>query len=268
MRLRTFAVFAPATCAVAVSFIGPWLAPHRVTESIVSPYSEPGGPAPFGGDILGRDVWSQLLHGGWGLILISAIIAVLVTGLAAILGAVAALRPRIRTVVEQATDMLILLPPVLGILVIMLSWPQSREFGLILIAVCFGTPYCARVFEAAAAGIVASGYMQVSMSSGETLPYLVFSEVLPNMRSTLLTQLGLRFVNAMYLVSTAAFLQLSTTLGESNWAVMVRDNASGILLNPWAVVAPSLAIAVVAVSVNLAIASLQHERSAYADVRA
>ncbi|MBF6496986.1 ABC transporter ATP-binding protein [Nocardia cyriacigeorgica] len=34
---------------------------------------------------------------------------------------------------------------------------------------------------------------------------------------------------------------------------MVRDNTSGLLLNPWAALAPSLAIAVVAVSVNLAV---------------
>ncbi|MBF6091289.1 ABC transporter ATP-binding protein [Nocardia cyriacigeorgica] len=34
---------------------------------------------------------------------------------------------------------------------------------------------------------------------------------------------------------------------------MVRDNTSGLLLNPWAALTPSLAIAVVAVSVNLAV---------------
>jgi ABC-type dipeptide/oligopeptide/nickel transport system permease subunit len=33
---------------------------------------------------------------------------------------------------------------------------------------------------------------------------------------------------------------------------MIRENAEGTLLNPWAVLAPSLAIAVLAVSVNLA----------------
>jgi peptide/nickel transport system permease protein len=84
--------------------------------------------------------------------------------------------------------------------------------------------------------------------------------VLPNLRSTVLAQFGLRFVAAMYLVSTAAFLQLSTTLGQSNWGIMVRDNASGIVLNPWAVVAPSLAIGAVAVSVSLAVATLEPGR--------
>ncbi len=94
--------------------------------------------------------------------------------------------------------------------------------------------------------------------------YLVFREVLPNLRSTVLTQFGLRFVAGMYLVSTAAFLQLSTTLGESNWGVMVRDNSSGIVLNPWSVLALSLAIGAVAVGVSLAVAVLETNREKHA----
>ncbi|TLF74911.1 ABC transporter ATP-binding protein [Nocardia cyriacigeorgica] len=40
---------------------------------------------------------------------------------------------------------------------------------------------------------------------------------------------------------------------------MVRDNTSGLLLNPWAALAPSLAIAIVAVSVNLAVSEFGRE---------
>jgi peptide/nickel transport system permease protein len=41
---------------------------------------------------------------------------------------------------------------------------------------------------------------------------------------------------------------------------MVRENSSGALLNPWSVLAPSLAIGLLAVSVNLAIASARTGR--------
>lgn len=259
MRRKHFALVI-SVIPITLAAIGPWIAPNRVDQAVTEPYGAPSSVAPLGGDVLGRDVWSQMLNGGWALIVLALIIAVLVTGSSAVLGVAAALRPRIGMVIEQAADMLILLPPVLGILVIMLSWPQSREFGLILIAVTLGTPYCARVFTAAAAGVAASGYIQVADASGERLSYLLFREALPNLRSTLLTQFGLRFVNGMELVAVAAFLQLSTTLGASNWAVMIRDNTSGIVLNPWAVVAPSLAIGVVAVAVSFSIAVFDTEK--------
>lgn len=235
-----------------LTLIGPLVAPNDVDRSVTRPYGPPSAEAPLGGDILGRDIWSQVLNGGWGIMLISLIIAFLVTSTSAILGTVAALRPGVGNFIELVADMFILLPPVLGILVIMLSWPESREFGLILIAVTLGTPYCARVFRAAAAGIAASGYVQVASASGEKLGYLLFREALPNLRSTLIAQFGLRFVNAMGLVSVAAFLQLSNTIGSANWGVMIKDNSSGIYLNAWAVVAPSIAIGFVAVCVSLA----------------
>jgi len=259
-RLRLWPVVLPAVVIVAVAVAGPLLAPHPVDHPVGITFEPPHGSAWLGGDRLGRDVTSQLLHGGWGLLLLGAIIAVLVTFVAAILGSLAALRPRIGAWIEHAADLGVLLPPVLAMLLFMLSWPESGAVGLVAVAVIVGTPYTARVFAAAASGVAASGFVEVAQARGEHVGYLVFRELLPNLRETLLTQLGLRFVEAMYLVSTAAFLQLPTTLGEANWAVMVRENASGILLNPAAVLAPSLAIGVLAVSVNSAVAAFGRGR--------
>jgi peptide/nickel transport system permease protein len=242
----------PATVVVLLAIAGPWFAPHDVDDPVVIPYGPPGAGAPLGGDQLGRDVLSQLLAGGWALLLMASVIAVGVTAIAAVLGTVAVLRPGFGTVLERCTDLMMLVPPVLAILLVMLSWPESGVAGLVLLAVAIGTPYASRVVAAAAAGIAASGYIESAVAGGERLGHLVWLEVLPNLRSTLATLLGLRFVEAVYVVSTAAFLQLPTLLGSANWALMIRENTAGILLNPWAVLAPSLAIGVLAVSVNLA----------------
>ncbi|WP_067824880.1 ABC transporter permease subunit [Nocardia inohanensis] len=250
----------PAAVIVAIAVLGPVLAPHSAEHGIGISFQRPGGAAWLGGDRLGRDVWSQLLRGGWGLLLLAAVIATVVTGCAAVLGAVAALRPRLGGWIERAADLGMLLPPVLAILLFMLSWPESGALGLVIVAVIAGTPYTARVFAAAASGVTRAGFMEAAQARGEHLGYLVFRELLPNLRETLLTQLGLRFVEAMYLVSTAAFLQLPTSLGDANWAIMVRENASGILLNPAAVLAPSLAIGLLAVSVNSAVVAFGRGR--------
>lgn len=252
----------PAVVVTAVAVSGPALAPHPAQGASGIPFARPSADAWLGTDRLGRDVLSRLLYGGWGLLLLAAVIAIAVTALACVLGAVAALRPRVGAVIERATDFVMLLPAILGILLVLTAWPDAGVNGLVVIALVFGTPYCARVFAAAAAGVAATGYVESARASGETLSHLVFREVIPNLREVLAAQLGLRFVSAVYLVSTASFLQLPTTLGATNWAVMVRDNASGILLNPWAVLAPSLTIAVVAVSVNLAVSSLGRGASA------
>lgn len=258
-KIRLLTVL-PALLVVVAAALGPTLATRPAEQAAGIPFARPGADAPLGTDRIGRDVLTQLLYGGWGLLLLAAVIAVAVTALSCVLGTVAALRPRVGAVIEGAADFAILLPAVLGILLVLTSWPDAGVYGLIVVALLFGTPYCARVFAAAAAGVAASGYVEAAQASRETLPHLVFREVIPNLREVLAAQLGLRFVEGVYVVSTASFLQLPTTLGASNWAVMVRENASGMLLNPWSVLAPSLAIAVVAVSVNVAVTSFERRR--------
>lgn len=239
---------------VLLAVAGPLFAPHPGEKAVGMPFAQPGGDALLGTDRLGRDVLSHLLTGGTQLLAVSAVIAVAVTVLSAVLGAVAAVRPRAGKVIELCGDLVILLPAVLGILLVLTAWPQGGVTALVAVSLLFGVPYCARIFAASASTIAASGYVESAVASGESLSHLVFREILPNLRAVFTTQLGLRFVVAVYLVSTIAFLGVSA-LGPDNWAIMVRDNASGLLLNPWAVLAPSAAIAIVAVGVNLVVTS-------------
>ncbi|TVL90400.1 ABC transporter permease [Streptomyces sp. SAJ15] len=246
----------PALLLVLATVTGPWLAPHAIDAPLTAPYAEPGGGAPLGGDQLGRDVLTRLLAGGRELVITSLLVAVLVTATAAVLGTVSALRPGIGRVIDRAADVLMLLPSVLGILLIALSWPDGGRLALIAAAYVMGTPYAVRLVAAAAAPIVASGYIEAATAGGERLWYLVVREVLPNLRATLLALFGLRFVAAVYVVATAGFLQVGPQPPAADWALMIRENAGGILLNPWAVLAPSIAIGLLAMSVNLAAAAL------------
>lgn len=252
LALRTL----PALALVALAVAGPWLAPHAVDEPVTAPYAEPGGDAPLGGDQLGRDVLSRLLAGGRQLIGTSLLVAALVTGVAAVLGALSALRPTVGRSIERCADVLMLLPAVLGILLISLSWPDGGRLAVITAAVLLGVPYAVRLTASAAAPIAASGYVEAATAGGERLWHLMVREVLPNLRATLLALFGLRFVAAVYLVATAGFLQVGPQPPTADWALMIRENSAGILLNPWAVVAPSIAIGLLAMSVNLAAVAL------------
>ncbi|MFF5971068.1 ABC transporter permease [Streptomyces sp. NPDC012769] len=246
----------PALLLVLLAVAGPWLAPHAIDAPLTAPYAEAGDGALLGGDQLGRDVWTRLLAGGRALIATSLVVAALVTGTAAVLGTVAALRPGIGRAIDRAADVLMLLPPVLGILLVALSWPAGGRVALIAAAYVLGVPYAVRLVAAAAAPVVASGYVEAAAAGGERLGQLVVREVLPNLRATLLALFGLRFVAAVYVVATAGFLQVGPQPPAADWALMIRENAGGILLNPWAVLAPSIAIGLLAMSVNLAASAL------------
>ncbi|WP_442272750.1 ABC transporter permease [Streptomyces sp. M-16] len=255
-RGRAARRIAPGLLLVLLALTGPWLAAHPLGTPVTAPYAAAGEGAVLGGDQLGRDVLSRLLHGGAALIGGAFLIAVVVTLLATVLGCFAVLHPTLGRAVERAADVLILLPPVLGIMLIALAWPGGGRWAVIAAAVVLGTPYAVRVVASAAAPLARAGYVEAATARGERLSYIALRELLPNLRSTVLALFGLRFVEAVYVISMAGFLQIGPQPPAADWALMVRENAPGILLNPWAVLAPSLAIAVLAISFNLASASL------------
>ncbi|AVH60446.1 MULTISPECIES: ABC transporter permease [Streptomyces] len=253
---RVLKRIAPGLLLVLLALTGPWLAPHPIDTPVTAPYAPAGDGAPLGGDQLGRDVVSRLLHGGTALIGSALLVALAVTALAALLGCFAALRPALGRAVERTADVAILLPPVLGIMLIALAWPDGGRLAVNAAAIVLGVPYAVRLVAGAAAPLAQSGYVEAATARGERLWYVALRELLPNLRATVLALFGLRFVEAVYVISVAGFLQIGSQPPAADWALMIRENAPGILLNPWAVVAPGLAIALLAISVNLASSSL------------
>ncbi|TXS43240.1 ABC transporter permease subunit [Streptomyces sp. uw30] len=251
----------PAGLLVLLALTGPLIAPHATDTPLTFPYATSGDGALLGGDLLGRDVLSRLLAGGAPLIATALVIAVAVTTGATVLGIIAALRPALGRWIERAADLVILLPAVLGIMLIALAWPGGGRLAIGAAATVLGIPYAVRIVAAAAAPIAATGYVEAAAAGGERLWHLAVREVLPNLRATLLALFGLRFVEGVYVVSVAAFLQLGPQPPEADWALMIRENAAGITLNPWAVAAPCLAIGLLAVSVNLAAEALAPART-------
>ncbi|MDF0376242.1 ABC transporter permease subunit [Streptomyces sp. KA12] len=259
-RARLLLRAAPAGLLVLLALAGPLLAPHATDIPLAFPYAAPGDSAALGGDVLGRDVLSRVLAGGAPLIATALGIAVAVTSVATILGIIAALRPALGRWIERAADLAILLPAVLGIMLIALAWPGGGRLAIGAAATVLGIPYAVRIVAAAAEPIATTGYVEAAAAGGERLWHLAVHEVLPNLRATLLALFGLRFVEGVYVVSVAAFLQLGPQPPEADWALMIRENTAGITLNPWAVAAPCLAIGLLAVSVNLAAEALAPAR--------
>lgn len=267
---RTKKSLAPAliaTLPLPAALAGPLIAPHQIDTPVTAPFAAPGGQALLGGDQLGRDVLSRLLSGGTLLVAGALLVAVTVTLAATVLGCVAVLRPRLGRAVERSADVAILLPPLLGIMLVALAWPGGGRWAVITAAVVLGTPYAVRVVAAAAAPLATAGYVEAALARGESTVYVALREILPNLRATTVTLFGLRFVEAVYVISMAGFLQIGPQPPASDWSLMVRENAPGILLNPWAVVAPSLAIAVLAITVNVVTLALAPDTTAKAVTR-
>ncbi|MFB7529363.1 hypothetical protein ACFC0C_14125 [Streptomyces sp. NPDC056178] len=126
-RGRVIRRLVPGALLVLLALTGPFLAAHPLDKPITAPFATAGDGAPLGGDQLGRDVLSRLLHGGTALIGSGLLVAAVVTALAASAGRLAVLHPAVGRAVERTADVFILLPPILGIMLVAPAWPAADD---------------------------------------------------------------------------------------------------------------------------------------------
>ena len=79
----------------------------------------------------------------------------------------------------------------------------------------------------------------------------MFGELLPNVTSPLLVELGLRMTYSIGLIAALSFLGFGLQPPSSDWGLMINENRLAITVQPWAVVLPVIAIGLLTVGTNL-----------------
>lgn len=128
--LARVGVLIPAGLIIGMALLAPVFVDTSQTGGDI-PFTGPSANSWLGTDHLGRNMLPQLLVGGREIIVVAMTIAVVVTFLAAILGTTAALRPRLGVVIERTVDGAMLVPPILAIMLVLLSWPAGGTVGLV-----------------------------------------------------------------------------------------------------------------------------------------
>ena len=236
---------------VAIAVFGPLIAPHSPTEFVAIPNSGPSGEAIFGADALGRDVWSRFLHGGLTVLWLSVAATVLGVVVGVCVGLVAAYsRNWLDDVLMRGNDVVLAFPQI--VLVLLAVSAIGPKLWLIVLAVGIThAPRVARVMRGAAQEVVERDFVKAAEAVGEKRARIVFGEVLPNVTTPLLVELGLRMTYSIGLVAAISFLGFGLQPPTADWGLMINENRLSITVQPWAVALPILAIGLLTVGTNL-----------------
>jgi peptide/nickel transport system permease protein len=262
-RIPAMIGLAVAALWIGVALLAPAIAPHppgmilRVGElSLVS------SAAPFGTDVLARDMLSRVIYGSRYSVGVPLLAASIASALGTVLGILGAVRRGwLDGALSRVADALISIPHLMFALVIVAALGTSLPVLVGVIAFSYA-PGAFRVARALALNIQANDYVTVARARGERLPYIVLREILPNMWLPVLTDFGLRFVFSVLLLSGLSFLGLGIQPPNADWGALVRENMEGVYEAAPAVVAPALAIATLTIAVNLVIDGLAGGRRA------
>jgi len=236
---------------VAIALFGPLVAPHSPTEFVAAPNSGPSSAALFGADALGRDVFSRFLHGGLTVLWLSAAATAVGIIVGTTVGLVAAYaRGWVDDVLMRGNDVLLSFPQI--ILVLLAVSAIGPKLWLIVLTVGMThAPRVARVMRGAGQEVVERDFIKAAEVVGEKRWRIVSSELLPNVTSPLLVELGLRMTYSIGIVAAVSFLGMGLQPPTADWGLMINENRLAITVQPWAVGLPVLAIGLLTVGTNL-----------------
>lgn len=251
---------------LAIALVGPFVSPYGPSEIVGPPFQPRSGDHWFGTDFLGRDVLTRVLHGGRTAVFLATAATVASYVVGATIGLLAGFRRgRLDAVLMRTVDVLLAFPPILFLLVLAAgAGPSMFTLGL-AISVIF-MPSVARVIRSATQAVSQSGYVEAAVARGERTSWVVFREILPNIRSTVVADGGPRLTFAILLVAAVNFLGVGLRPPAADWALMISENRAGLSLQPWALGVPAVLIAVLTVAINVVADQLSSRAAAESDV--
>lgn len=240
-----------AASVVLVALIGPLLAPHSSIAPVTPvPFSPPSSAAPLGGDALGRDVLSRVLDGGAVLLGLAAAATALGVASGVMLGIAAAYYGRWTDgIIMRTVDVFLAFPQlVFALLLVSVLGPK---LWLIVIAVGIShAPQVARVIRSVALDVCERDYVKAVELMDTPPRKVMFGEILPNLLSVVMVEVGLRFTYSILIIAALSFLGFGIQPPAANWGLMINENRIGLVVNPWAVVVPAGLIALLTIGLN------------------
>jgi peptide/nickel transport system permease protein len=237
---------------VFVAVFGSMLAPFSPVDfNMTAVLKPPSWGHPFGTDGFGRDVLSRVLTGARSILVLASLATIFGVATGSALGLVSGYRGGfVDEALMRLVDILLALPGLLLALLILTSLGSSPMNLVIAIAIVF-VPKSARVARSAISPLRRLGYVEAARLRGTSWLAIVFRELLPNVRGELAVEFCLRFAYALLLISSLGFLGFGVQPPAPDWGLMISEARGLVMIAPWIVLFPALAIGFIVVAVNV-----------------
>ena len=228
------------------------LAPYDPLDYRTELNASPGWPHVFGTDKGGRDVFSRVIAGSRDILKIAPLAALLGVFGGVVLGLfMGFLRGWFDTIASRFVEAFLAIPVVLLGLLAVTTLGKSNTVVIGVIAVLF-TPVVARTVRAAVLAERDLDYVTAARLRGESSPFIMFREILPNVSGPIVVELTVRVGFAIFTVAYLAFLGAGPPPPSPDWGSQVSDNFNSIVSGYWwSTFFPAAAIGSLVIAVNL-----------------
>ncbi len=237
---------------VLIAILGSFVAPYPATDfHLEDKLQRPSATYLFGTDQFGRDIFSRVLVGARGILLLSTVSTAFGLLLGVTVGLVAGYAGgRLDELLMRLMDAMMAFPALLlALLVLTMLGPATRNVVLAIGLVFM--PNVARVVRSVALSLRTMQYVDAARVRGESSFYIMTREVLPNAIAPIVVEGAIRVSYAILLAASLGFLGLGIQPPHPDWGLMVSEARHFIGYAPWMVLFPSLGIASLVIGTNL-----------------
>ncbi len=240
-----------ALLLVFFALLGPSFAPHSHEALVGQTYGEPSVKAWLGYDYLGRDVWSRVLSGGQSIIWMSVAASVIALVIGTSLGVAAGyLRHGFDRAVVWLTDVILAFPDLILVLLVVSMLGRDPWLIVLTVSIAF-IPGVIRLSRGVTLGVAEQEFVEAARMMGYSRRRILVREILPNILTPLVIQFGIMLTWAVGILAGLSFLGYGVAPPAADWGLMINENTPGLMIQPWAVIAPIVLIALFALSTNL-----------------
>ncbi|MFT4232141.1 MAG: ABC transporter permease [Leucobacter sp.] len=234
-----------------VAFAGPLVAPYEIDEAAGAPFAPPGGANLLGTDFMGQDVFSRLLNGGTSVVWTSLSAALIGVLFGAVIGMIAGFRGGLLDeILMRLSDVVLSLPTIVFVLLFISGLGRSLWLLTLLIGISH-IPQVARVVRGATVDVAGREFVEQAQSIGASWPRILTVQIAPNIMSTIMVEFGIRVVWSIVAMAGLSMIGQGIAPPAADWGLMVNENRTGLTIQPIAVLAPVVMIAVYALGTNL-----------------
>jgi peptide/nickel transport system permease protein len=219
---------------LVLAVIGPWITPYDPNATGTSVVAGPSGAHWFGTDQLGRDIFSQLLVGTRGVIVVGFAAGAIATVLSLLIGIASGYLPgRGGEALNVLSNVFLVLPALPLLIIITSATPNNGGWIVVLTIGLTSWAWNARLLRAQTLSLRRRDYIESARATGESTWRIIVFEILPNLTAIIASGFVGTVVFTVLLEITLAFVGINVS--EWNWGTVLywAQSQDALAQNAW-----------------------------------